>query len=795
MRRALYITAFLIALSAVVFRQGWGSDVIFVGSDANAGLLSAYKAQLPEAFTGSYISHPILGNDLQRPLSARALLSWMLPLNLFADTIYPFWLILSSLTLIAYLRLFGIGWLPATLGALGGFWVGSITLAAAGHLNKPAVTAFFVLALYFFERALRTESHRPRTGWSLLLGAAVGFMLLEQQDVGLYAAVFLAPYLLFRLLQHTPRPPFVRWLHIGIPALTVALLLSAAPAVEAYRANVADVEAGSGQTAESKWNFITQWSFPPEEWPDLIAPGYTGWNTGNPAGPYWGRMGRSAEWEQTGQGFANFRLDSLYIGLIPIGLALLGVFAAIRSRQAVWLFWSIAAVIALWLAMGKFSPPYHLLYQVPLLNNVRAPVKFLHNFQIIIGLLAAFGLHDAYNTIRTAKDGNPLRIVPIIAASVGGLALLAALIGPNASAFSNWGEIAGTITTNIRRAWLHAALMAFILAGGLYGLHRFRAHATRIALLLIAAVAFDALYLTSQYFKSENLSQMRRSNPVFDQINAAGDHGRVFLFATDGMYNRWLATDFRYHGIDAVNIWQMPRMAAPNRAFLENVGRNWKRMIDLTSARHALAPVAVWQQLRQSPHADAFEPVLYYRFVPSGNDVLVQAIDQPTQQNDQVLLRVRSALPRLAYFTNWQTAPADQLFTQLANRRFTPLTEVLISDTADLPAPTTPAETNTPAQPLTDLVLDTHGASGRIRAEAPGIVLFTQYYTPGWQVFVNDTPADLLRVNGIAMGVAVPAGDHTIRFACPRTTSVISVQSAGLLLAALGLLLLLRRPR
>ena len=63
----------------------------------------------------------------------------------------------------------------------------------------------------------------------------------------------------------------------------------------------------------------------PEEWPDLIAPGWSGW-THDQNVPYWGEVGRSASFKETGNGFRNFKLDSTYIGILPFLFAFMGLF-------------------------------------------------------------------------------------------------------------------------------------------------------------------------------------------------------------------------------------------------------------------------------------------------------------------------------------------------------------------------------------------------------------------------------------------------------------------------------------
>jgi hypothetical protein len=59
------------------------------------------------------------------------------------------------------------------------------------------------------------------------------------------------------------------------------------------------------------------------------------------------------------------------------------------------IFWGVATLVALLLAMGKYSPLYQLFYQLPVVNNIRAPVKFMQVFQVSLAVLAVYGLDYA----------------------------------------------------------------------------------------------------------------------------------------------------------------------------------------------------------------------------------------------------------------------------------------------------------------------------------------------------------------------------------------------------------------
>ncbi len=380
--------------------------VVLFSTDDNIGLLSGCARGLPATFLGWWDDSSLLGNGIGRvPLNWTSALLTALPLPQFVNVVHAVTLALAAMLLFGLLRRMGCSRASSMLGALVAFWCSSnLALTYGGHIPKFSVLLFGSLALLCIKNMTGTHGR----AWALLAGGAVGFALVEQQDVGLFFGMFIGAYAVFMLFRMTT----VSWQQRVATFLVPMGLMAAWPAIpsllQGYTHNIQNVATTTAEDPAVKWDFVTQWSFPPDEAMALMAPGYLGWRSSEPAGPYWGRLGRSAGWEQTGQGFMNFKLDDWYLGIIPVAFALLACFAAWRWREAAAgapaaapggaerraevIFWGCATLIALLLAMGKFSPLYQLFYHLPVVNNIRAPIKFLQVFQVGLGILAAFGM-------------------------------------------------------------------------------------------------------------------------------------------------------------------------------------------------------------------------------------------------------------------------------------------------------------------------------------------------------------------------------------------------------------------
>jgi len=752
----LLCVLFFVVLATITFRCAWGSDRVFASSDLNIGRLAFIKHLLPDSFIGYYRSVELLGISSFGVSLFNVFLSIM-PLTLFADAFYGAMLVSGSLALVWFLRMWSRSWPASVFGALISFWVNSIMLAQSGHAYKMEVLVFSVLGLCLIEKAIRAASIRKTAGFSVLAGLSVGIMMIEQQDVALFAGLFVGSYAVFRLIQAHGKA-VLRWLAVLAPIGVVAVLLSGGTVMKSYKSNIAGAASVQGG-GDEKWNFITQWSAVPKEWPDLIALGWGGWSTGNPKGPYWGKLGRSAEWETTGKGFQNFKLNSsAYFGMIPFLLGAFGFAGALKNRRSedggAVLFWCIAGLLGFWLAFGKYSLLYKLFYQLPLISNIRAPIKLLDNFQICLGITAAYGLDCL---ISTGKGGKLAKTLWIVSAVFAGLMLLAGLKilafpASRMAEFSKMGfePYAEIMVRNMSNAWFHSALLTLLCGGFAFVAWKGFKAAKWIPVAFIAAIAADSLVLTSHHFRANEIAVLKKGNGLINYLKANQGDERIYFMDQGGVYNQWLAADGPFHRLNFFNIWQMSRMPGDYKEFLGTVGQNQIRLWELAAIKYVAAPAGVMQQLQQNSElGKRFQPTLNYQ-VPTAQGM-----------RKDVLLEFKTAIPRFALFHGWQTVPREDQCALLASPSHNPHRSLLLEPGSNLES----YSATTEFQPL-EVEVTKRKARMVVQSPEAAVVRFSQYYQPGWRVLVDGEPAKLLRVDYICMGVAVPPGEHIVEFRC-----------------------------
>ncbi|MBQ7567452.1 hypothetical protein IJT17_01450 [bacterium] len=287
-------------------------------------------------------------------------------------------------------RSYGVSPMCAVFAALA-YGLGGSFVFRLKHLNMVQVIAWLPCSLALLR--LFWLSFKPRYWLLLVLVWACQFLAGHPHVTyicwlacGLYAlALFAEPRheALSRLALdpaahnaggEAPRCEGRRMAHMlamMILGVLFALLLSAVQLLPTW-----ELVHSSNRAAAKTWETLQQYPFKLEHILRLAAP----YSSGSPAdGTYKENIyTEGVFWESTP-----------YIGLIPLGLALLGLF--VLQRRSVWLIAGLA-LLFLWTALGpqgglfwlfwKFCPAFHLF---------RFPARLLIPFQCFAALLAALG--------------------------------------------------------------------------------------------------------------------------------------------------------------------------------------------------------------------------------------------------------------------------------------------------------------------------------------------------------------------------------------------------------------------
>ena len=410
----LAFTAIFAALAVFVFWGCWSVGVTFIAPDDTPSFLTSAG----DIFTRWWNVFATSG----RMQPTDILWSGLLVSPLFCRELkYVVAIYCAALGMAYFLRGRGLSRLASygagLLLAFCGYW---FTLYSAGHGGWFIWMTYGVFAFGLIDRAVTGGRARH---W-LLLGLVVAWASFYQADLWLIFTVFTGVYFIFRVLVERPG-----WKSAsrGVALAGTAFALVGAPSFyDAFsvslvnRKNQIEESKGGALTggaevtddAEARWIFVTNWSLPPAETAeffnarvngDTSCPMTLSVNMKKGMRPYSGALGRPINAKQ-----GNYRQHSLYVGWVTMLLAALGVAGAFfaSSRRSAIAFFAIAAVVFWLFSMGRYCEPvYRLVFSLPLVDYLRAPVKWHHLTEFCICVLAGFGIAFVGSLVESFAKG------------------------------------------------------------------------------------------------------------------------------------------------------------------------------------------------------------------------------------------------------------------------------------------------------------------------------------------------------------------------------------------------------
>lgn len=633
------------------------------------------------------------------------------------------------------------GWHPAgaVVAALS-FAFGAAAAWRIQHVGQVLSLGYFSVTLFLLSRALE----RGSIGYGFAAGLVSGFMVLGRDQVALIGVYVLAGLVIAAILM--ARDPWRAFRASLLPLLagtlgailvaTIPILLTAFIAQESNRPAIDFVEAGKGSLHPAA--LLT----------GLIANLY---GAAGPLADFWGAP--SPAWEARFGPLGLFlarNMSQLYLGLLPMGLVLtLGLIrGALWRREIVAL--SVAALIVLLYALGRYTPAFRLLFELPGVSFYRRPADALFILGALIAILGGYLTHLVMTG--TAPKARPWQIA------------LEALIFAGALALALWlawtvGRIPVAITP------LVIALLCGLLTLG--GLVAARGLAQRGSAL--AATVVLAAILTMDLAVNNGPSESTALPPqMYDVLRKDSANETIALLKRETA--RTAAPDRRDRIELAAIDFHWPNASLVHE--LDNtLGYNPLRLGLYSKATGAGDQVALPDQRTFSALMPGYRSLLAdllgLRFIATG--VPVEQIDtrlkpgdlkQIARTKDAYIYENPRALPRVLLVTEAQKADFDAILTTGQwPTGFDPRRTVLLD--RDPPPLATGA-----IGPAKVAIRDYGTTTVTLAVDAPrgGYLVLNDVWHHWWRVEVDDRPAELLRANVLFRAVVVPPGKSTVRF-------------------------------
>jgi len=674
-------------------------------------------------------------------------------------------------------------------------------------LNLTLALAYYVAGcgMLAFGRATGLPIPARLAGAIVYMGS--GFLLAHMEHVTIVQAGAMLPWLLWAIARHRTSQDG-RWaialailiglqVLVGYPQLVFQSALVAGPyalwrmrdlAGLAWRRHLAELVAGAGlglalgaivvlplagalagnSRGDIDVEMLVYARFTPQQLSTMLFPYLFGAMPNAFYGtPYWG----------AGHHFADA------FGYAGLGGLMLGVVAFVSRRtRSEAAFWTVLAAIAAVLATAP-RPVFEVISLIPVISAMRSPGRHIFEVDVAIAVLAGLGVA----TLLAAEPARARRLAAIgagsIGAALGALAIAIALLGPayarraqpympldvdlaavlNLAHPACWVPLATGVATAAalclaatrRGRWSQGLLLA-VLAADLWHVGQFAGFRMLVVPDLPRGDAWLADAQARVYAVSDHPFPYR-DGPLVARLHLPDTnllrHERHLGGAESIVPDRTLrllgnlsvygwAPDGRVFGLPnhGLDVFATRQVRVPVASLAVGPGwpvafpsERWSRLADADG-------LAVFENLRARPRA--WRPTGLRHLRPSHLD-LVMTGDASFDPGAVALL---DAVAGASNVDATGLAPG-------------------------------PATLTTPD--VNHIAVETDGAG-------PGYVVISEGYDRGWGATVDGEPAAIERVDGLVMGVHVPAGRHAIALAYEPPG--LRKGAAGSLLAALLLL-------
>jgi hypothetical protein len=587
-------------------------------------------------------------------------------------------------------------------GALAMFCAPHFLRLYAGHVASMASMAWVPLIFLAIDEWL--DARRP--AWLLAGMAAVAMQIFAGHPQTVYLTALAAGcYSLFRLRSFGAAAGLAS-IYAGGAALAAVQLL---PGFQATAETVRD--------RALPYEFAAYFSFPPENFLTLLAPGFFGDVLTQ---PYWGRW---YLWEA-----------SAFIGVAGLALALYGIAAGTLAAKKALLG---AAGVSTLLALGDNSPLFPLLFDwLPWFDRFRGAGKFIFITALLLALFAAAGL-DRIVRDRSVAPG-------AVWAAAAGAALLGAagLVLPHLD-----GSGAGRAVLASGQTYLEHALYAsrdFVSSA-----RSFAASGLTVAALTLAATA-ALLFWTRRQPRAATLvgvlavleifAYARLNRPTFDSTRIVIAELQQFLARNPGDY-------------------RILNLVRPNSAMAMKAYDAWGYDPGLT---RRYGEFMMWS-MGEDP-GKTIEYVRFQRFHPLLAMLRVKYVVVMDKGGVmEIHTGARPPLGRLELIGAHRVLSGrSAILEAMGAAQFDPRREVIL-ERAPQPAPVA-AATPGHARILRE---GTDFMEIEAEIEAPSVLLVTDAWTPAWRAVALEPGAaqryELMPANYALRAVPLERGRHRLR--------------------------------
>jgi len=660
-------------------------------------------------------------------------------------------------------RQFRLSRVAATMSAIAYAFSGVlISLVAPGHDGKIFVITLFPLTVLFLDRAFEKKPFLNFT----LLGLVIGTIILSPHpQLSYYALWALAFYGIFKMIVRFRDTKSIASIikpgALLAYAVVIGLLISA---VQFFPGYVYTTEYSPRADTKSGYEWATSWSLHTEEAFGQVVPEFAGADTGE-GDYYWGKNA--------------FKDNSEYVGVIPLFLAMIGIF--FFRKKETWFFGGLA-LFAFIYALGDTTPIFRVFYYIiPKVKSLRAPSTIMFVYLFSISLLAGYGIQFLIDK-RREMSAETRKKLSYYLFGVPAVVLLFTFL------FSAAGETMLSIYTSIFYSGIKSAMVsqtaskwnvallqlpnivsgfwvaAFLLIGSAAAVYLYLNKKAGVIILLLVPLLgmIDGIRYNSKFIKTYDPTREFSPNPVSNFVDGLPGYFRV------GNFRSISANFFPFFGIPVVTgyhgnqlRWYDDLLGGPGAPNQFN-----PRVQNLVGARYII--IASNAQL----------PPNY--FGPDSVRVIRDFGGVKIYQND-------NALPRAFLTDRYQVIPDRHgIYPEIIGGTSN-LRELVYLEEKP-PPDIIPVDSGAMTAEIVSYAIDS--VLINVKTDQNAMLVLTDNYYPKWEAFVDGDKTNIYRAYGSFRAVPVKSGQSSVLFKYDHSANDPYFYTTLLTLILVGIILL-----
>jgi hypothetical protein len=430
---------------------------------------------------------------------------------------------------------------------------------------------------------------------------------------------------------------------------------------------------------------------------------------------------------ETTKAHKSYFFQSCFMGLVPLGLLLAGLFSGVKCR-AFW-FWGVLFFVGIFFSLGKFNPLYSWFYDwVPAINLFRFPEKFFFISAFSLVFLVGLGL-DALGAANVEKR---IRSIPSFLAVFVLLVLLM------------W-----VVVLEPGREWVTGLITLFMLTVILTTATKSTQGKTLLRIFAISLLILELWARNAFLLPMIDRSFYENSPELLSEIDELQSPYRVYAGRLLDSGQLPTANQFPERKNLMDSHFAVKNLLRPNLGMI--YGLNYADGLTGLELRAGW----LWTELFiKSP------PEKRVRILQRSN-VRYWVNDNYRSGLPEGAVKIEkfsSALPRAFLVNVGLRGQAPHLLNTYYDPLFNPLKEVLLSEDT----------TWLRKENFSGKVERIEYLPNRVRIEtnqnSEGMLVLMDSYFPGWQVTVDGQRDHIFRANYFYRGVQLSSGPHVIEF-------------------------------